>query len=83
MQIKKPIPEKLAEEFKEYMNAANKNSPVGTGWYAHLETAAAKFMNSRRISGDVTEAVTQYFLMGKNITRYPRVLPRKFPDDEE
>ena len=65
MKLRSPIPEKLVEEFKEYMNAANKNSPIGTGWYVHLETAAAEFMNSRRILGDVTEAVTQYFLMDK------------------
>lgn len=48
------------------MNAANKNSPIGTGWYAHLENAVKEFMNSSSISGDVTEAVTQYFLMDKN-----------------
>lgn len=65
MKLRSPILEKLVEEFRAYMDAANKTGPVGTGWFANLEKAAAKFMNSRRIPGDVNDAVTQYFLMDK------------------
>lgn len=65
MKFISPIPEKLVEEFKTYVNTANKNSPIGTGWYTHIENAVGEFMKTNKITGDVTDAVTQYFLMDK------------------
>lgn len=65
MKLRKSISDNLIPEFREYMNAVNKNSPVGTGWYVHIENAVGEFMKAHKITGDVTEAVTQYFLMDK------------------
>jgi hypothetical protein len=55
-----PIPARLIDTFRGYMDAVDDNDAPDGAWFQMLEDATCDFMRAHKLSGDANDAAHQY-----------------------